>query len=87
MLICQGKYIEASKIFFDIIKRNPDFYRAYFGIAVCFDNMKKVSEAKRYYSKFLKLRPNSSHADYVKMRLGSLKENNTIEKPDYMSLV
>ncbi len=77
LLVCDGKYIEASKIFFDILKRNPDFHRAYFGLAVCFDNMKKVSEAKRYYSKFLKLKPHSSHADYVKNRLKALKSDSS----------
>ena len=77
LLVCQGKYIEASKLFFDILKKNKDFHRAYFGIGVCFDNMKKISEAERYYSKFLKLKPNSSHADYVKTRLNSLKEKSS----------
>lgn len=86
LLICDGKYIEASKMFFNILKRNPDFHRAYFGLAVCFDNMKKVSEAKRYYSKFLKIKPNSKHADYVKDRLKALKPTNTA-KPEYISLV
>ena len=86
LYICQGRYLEASKLFFDILKRNPDFHRAYFGIAVCFDNMKKISEAKRYYAKFLKMRPNSSHADYVRNRLNALKCKES-KIPEYMSLV
>lgn len=86
LYICQGKYLEASKIFFDILSKNSAFHRAYFGLAVCFDNMKKISEAKRFYSKFLRIKPNSSHADYAKERLGILSKNNT-EKVTYMSLV
>ena len=86
LLICDGKYLEASKIFFDILKRNPDFHRAYFGLAVCFDNLKKVSEARRFYSKFLKIKPHSSHADYVKERLNALKPTSSA-RPEYLSLV
>lgn len=86
LLICQGKYKEACKIFFDILKVDANFHRAYFGIGVCFDNLKKVSDAKRFYKKFLKMRPESSHAGYVMERLKALKTPVSSIK-DYMGLV
>ena len=53
LLICQGKYYEASKVFFKIIKLNANYHRAYLGIGVCFENLNRLSDAKRYYKKFL----------------------------------
>jgi len=87
LFICQGKFVEAGKIFFDILKKNPDFHRAYFGLAVCYDNLKKISLAKRFYSKFLRIKPNSSHADYAKTRLELLNKNSSSFKSEYLSLV
>ena len=86
LLICQGKYKDACKIFFDILKVDDKFHRAYFGIGVCFDNLKKVADAKRYYAKFLKLRPESSHSSYVRERLSSLRTSHIREK-DFIELV
>ena len=86
LLICQGNYLEASRIFLEILKVDADFYRAYFGLAVCFDNMKKTAEGKRYYSKFLKLRPQSTHSDYAKNRISALKTPK-LNRPSYMGLV
>lgn len=81
LLICQGQYFEASKIFFDIIKLNADYYKAYFGMGVCFDNLNKIGDAKRYYKKFLDMKPNSRHADYVKNRLNDLRKSTNKENP------
>ncbi|MBR3889502.1 hypothetical protein IKJ53_03215, partial [bacterium] len=50
------------------------FHRAYFGLGVCFDNLKNFLYARKYYKKFLKVHPNSSHADYVQSRLVALKD-------------
>ena len=86
LLICQGRYKDACKIFFDILKVDEKFYRAYFGIGVCFDNLKKNADARRYYKKFLSVRPDSSHANYVKERLKALKTPSS-KINDYMGLV
>ena len=48
--------------------------------------MKKTAEAKRYYSKFLKLRPQSTHLDYAKNRISALKTPK-LNRPSYMGLV
>ena len=40
-----GDFEEASKTFFQLIKRNPDYYKAYLGIAMSFDKLEKYSDA------------------------------------------
>ena len=86
LLICRGEYLNACKIFFEILKINPNFHRAYLGLAVCFDNVKKISDAKRFYLKFLKMCPDSLHSDYVKNRISVLKSQKQ-KCPNYISLV
>lgn len=86
LLVCRGEYFSACKIFFEILKINPDFHRAYLGLAVCFDNIKKIPDAKRFYSKFLKMCPDSYHSNYVKNRILVLR-NQKHERPEYMSLI
>ena len=66
------KYQEATGTFAQVIKINPDFYKAYFGIALCFDKMGKNRDAKRYYTKFLAIKPNADVADFVNARLNKL---------------
>mgnify|MGYP004658660729 FL=1 len=74
LLICEGRYADAIKIFMNVLKIEPNFYRAYFGLGVCFDNLKNFLYARKYYKKFLKVHPNSTHAEYVQNRLSALKE-------------
>jgi len=81
LLICKGKYFEASKIFFQIIKLNANYHRAYLGIGVCFENMNKFSDAKRYYKKFLELKPNSKHTDYVTSKLENIRKHHAVSTP------
>ena len=73
LLICEGRYADAIKIFMNVLKIEPNFYRAYFGLGVCFDNLKNFLYARKYYKKFLKVHPNSTHAEYVQNRLSALK--------------
>lgn len=81
LLICQGKYFEASKVFFAILKKNPNYYKAYLGMGVCFENLNKPVDAKRYYKKYLDIKPNSKHADYVKSKLNILRKNKNVTNP------
>ena len=48
MLMGMGDFMEASRTFFQLIKRNPDYYKAYLGIAMSFDKMEKYKDAIRY---------------------------------------
>lgn len=42
MLMGMGDFMEASRTFFQLIKRNPDYYKAYLGIAMSFDKMENI---------------------------------------------
>ncbi len=66
------QYKEATNTFSQVIKINPDFYKAYFGIALCFDKLGKLRDAKRYYTKFLNLKPKAEVADFVKARVDKI---------------
>ena len=74
MLLGLGNYEESSKTFFQLIKRNPDYYKAYLGIAMCFDKMERYSDATRYYRKFLKLKRFSEDALFARQRIKELRE-------------
>ena len=68
-----GNFLEASKTFFQLIKRNPDYYKAYLGIAMSFDKLAKYKDAIRYYKKFLELKQFSEDADFARERVEELR--------------
>lgn len=74
MLMGMGNFMEASKTFFQLIKRNPDYYKAYLGIAMSFDKLEKYTDAIRYYKKFLGLKQFSEDALFARQRINELKE-------------
>ena len=74
MLLGLGDFEESSKTFFQLIKRNPDYYKAYLGIAMCFDKLEKYSDAIRYYKKFLELKQFSEDAVFARERIRDLRE-------------
>ena len=65
---------DASKTFFQIIKRNPNYYKAYLGIAMSLDKLEHYSEAIRYYKKFLGLKQFSEDALFARQRIKELKD-------------
>lgn len=73
LLMKLDRYREASAVLFEILKINPDYYRAYAGIGICFDKLGKRADAQRYYRKFLVMKPFSHQAQFVKTRLNKLK--------------
>lgn len=73
LLIKLNRYKEASILLHQIMKINPDYYRAYMSIGICFDKLGKRADAQRYYRKFLLKKPNSHQAQFVKTRLERLK--------------
>ena len=73
-IVGMGDFLEASKTFFQLIKRNPDYYKAYLGIAMSFDKLEKYGDAIRYYKKFLNLKQFSEDALFARQRIGELKE-------------
>lgn len=83
LLMKLDRYKEACTILNEIIKINPDYYRAYVGIGICFDKLGKRADAQRYYRKFLERKPFSHQAQFVKTRLNKIKNirntNNTLK--------
>ena len=84
MLMGLGDFEEASKTFFQLVKRNPDYYKAYLGIAMSMDKLERYSDAIRYYKKFLGLKQFSEDALFARQRIKELREylptkNNTLE--------
>lgn len=73
LLMKLGKYKEASTVLNQVIMLNPDYYKAYAGIGVCFEKIGKITDARRYYRKFLKFKPMSEQAGFIKDRLYKLK--------------
>lgn len=84
LLMKLSNYKEASILLNQIVKLNPEYYRAYLGIAKCFDKLGMRVDAQRYYRKFLVKKPNSHHAQFVKARLDKLK---SLTKQSSLSLV
>lgn len=83
-------YTEAASMFRTILKINPDFYRAYLGIALCFDKLKRPQDALRYYKKYISLKPNAINSKRVLRRINEIKENNYGSRqnmPEYLSLI
>ena len=74
MLLGMGEYEESSKTFFKLTKRNPDYYKAYLGIAMCFDKLERYSDAIRYYKKFLQIKQFSEDAVFARQRITELRE-------------
>ena len=74
MLMGMGDFDEASKTFFKLIKRNPNYYKAYLGIAMSFDKLERYRDAIRYYKKFLEQKQFSEDSVFATQRIKELKE-------------
>ena len=75
LLMSLEQYKDASTVFNEILKVKPSYTKAFLGIGICFDKLKKTVNAMRYYKKFIEQKPDSAHAEFVKSRLFSLKNN------------
>ena len=52
LLMSMGDFEEAARIFFDILRIDDEYFRAYLGLGICFDKMEKYSYAVRFYKKY-----------------------------------
>lgn len=86
LLVELEEYQDAASVFVQLIKINPQYYKAILGIGICFDKMGKTSSAVRYYKKFLELKPNSKNAPDVINRLKQIKKNHTPSKENFLKL-
>lgn len=68
-----GMYHHAGYIYKALLKINPNFAQAYFGLGICFEKMNKINDAIRYFRKFSQLTPNSINSPEIKKHLAKLK--------------
>lgn len=73
LLVNLEKYKEACMTFYQILKLNPQYEKAILGIGICFDKLKRFTDAVRYYRKFLTVKPKSEHLIQVKERIAAIK--------------
>lgn len=86
LLMQMGYFEEAGDVFRAILKINPQYYRAYLGIGICFDKIGEHSKAKRYYKKYLTLKPEAINFVSVKNRLDALTQAEPA-KENFLKLV
>jgi tetratricopeptide (TPR) repeat protein len=72
--IARGNYEEARKILNDVIDRNSGYSESYYLMGVVEEQLKNYSSALEYYSKYLKMEPESVRKEKVKKRIRYLKE-------------
>jgi len=65
------EYKKAISLFKRMLKINPDYYRAYLGLGICFDKLNKLTTAVRFYKKYISSKP---HSDVAKSLVGRIYE-------------
>ena len=65
------EYKKAIGLFKRMVKINPDYYRAYLGMGICFDKLNKPTTAVRFYKKYISAKP---HSDVTKSLVGRIYE-------------
>ncbi|MEI7474641.1 MAG: tetratricopeptide repeat protein [bacterium] len=82
-----GKHFEAAGLFLRAIEINPQFSRAFLGLAIAFDKMERVNDAIRYYKKYLEMKPNSANTIYIIERLEALRTEKRPSSRSHLKLV
>jgi len=86
LLVELGRYAKAANVFAQLLKINPQYYKAILGIGICFDKMGKTSGAIRYYRRFLMVKPNSKNAPDVVERLKQIQKTHCLSKENFLKL-
>ena len=69
LLMSMGDFEEAARIFFDILRIDDEYYRAYLGLGICFDKMEKYSYAVRFYKKYIEKNPEGEAVKSIASRI------------------
>ncbi len=85
LLMSLEKYKEACMVFSKLLKINPNYEKAILGIGICFDKLKRFTDAIRYYRKFLTIKPKTEHYNHVNDRICKIKK--THKKFNKLSVV
>lgn len=69
LLMSMGDFEEAARIFFDILRIDDEYFRAYLGLGICFDKMEKYSYAVRFYKKYIEKNPEGEAVKSIASRI------------------
>ncbi len=69
LLMSIGNFDEAAKIFFDILKIDDTYSRAYLGLGICFDKTEKYTQAVRFYKKYILFNPEGETTKLIASRI------------------
>lgn len=75
LLMSLEKYKEACMVFSRLLKLNPNYEKALLGIGICFDKLKRFTDAIRYYRKFLTIKPKTEHVEHIRDRICKIKKS------------
>ena len=62
-------YKNSALMFLEVLKKKPDYYRAFLALGICYEKMSNMPAAKRYYKKYLKANPLANDYFDIKYRL------------------
>ncbi len=69
LLMQIGCYEEALELFKQILRINPNYYRANLGLGICLDRLEQYPSAIRYYKKYISQKPKSETAHALVNRI------------------
>lgn len=69
LLMTLGDFEEAARIFFDILRIDDTYSRAYLGLGICFDKLEKYTNAVRFYKKYIVNNPESETTKSIASRI------------------
>lgn len=69
LLMNMGLFEEAARIFFDILRCDDTYSRAYLGLGICFDKLEKYTNAVRFYKKYIAYNPENEVTKSIASRI------------------
>lgn len=69
LLMSMGDFEEAARIFFEILKIDDTYSRAFLGLGICFDKLEKYANAVRFYKKYIANNPENETTKALASRI------------------
>ncbi len=69
LLMSFGDFEQAASVFFDILKIDDSYAKAYLGLGICFDKLEKYTQAVRFYKKYITKDPKSQTVKAIASRM------------------
>ena len=81
LLMSLGDFEEAAKEFFEILKIDNEYSKAFLGLGICFDKLEKYTNAVRFYKKYIISNPKAEAVRSIAARIFDIV-NATKERPN-----